>query len=104
MRFLRVFAVIALAACFVGCSATQTVDATHRIIRKGYKAARKGAVKGIEVTEKAVRANRGRLTPSEVEDLANARRALIKADIAVVAADKAVTQAWPAIMKALSPK
>mgnify|MGYP003152805066 CR=1 FL=1 len=87
-----------------GCSATQTIDTTHRIIRKGYSAARKGAVKGIDVTERAVSANKGRLTLSELDTLVKAKVALIKADAAIVDADAAVTRAWPAIQKVLLPK
>tara|TARA_Y100000310_G_C20433235_1_gene692495 strand:+ start:518 stop:835 length:318 start_codon:yes stop_codon:yes gene_type:complete len=96
--------ILALLFCAAGCSTTQTLDATHRIIRKGYRAARKGVIKGVNVTERAVRANGGRLTPSEVEDLVKARAALTKADMAIVEADKAVTQAWPAVEKVLRPK
>ena len=103
-RLFRILAIASLIIFLAGCSATQTIDATHRIIRRGYKAARKGAINGIDVTERAVRANRGRPTPSEVEDLVNARQALIKADLAIVDADQAVTQAWPAIQKVLTPK
>jgi hypothetical protein len=96
--------IAALLVSCIGCSTTQTIGATHRVIRKGYGAARKGAAKGIAIVERAALANSDSLSAADKQALSNAKQALVDADKAIVKADKAITDAWPAIERALTPK
>lgn len=85
---IRIAGVIVIACLLTGCSAWDTVDGTYKITRKA-------VIKGISLTEAAVKLNGGRLSEEEMQSLTDLRQSLIDMD-------RAAINARPALEKVLS--